>query len=214
MLAARTVDFPDRGAALFCLQAVFADVAVGAYADIQLAAILAGHHVFGPVMVQRAAGQIDDRGAGRFDRSFTRLIGEAQQLVRVGHIQVVADQGHAKRRIEVFQEHRAGLGDTVVVGVTQQRDAVRTRHAGTGPAHDLLHDPAANAPGVIGLGWRVGFRDQHIAVGQHIQPAGMVQALGERRHLGTGGGRWLHAVRPADGGGDVHGGDQRLVRLR
>ncbi|KAI3483878.1 hypothetical protein L1887_53113 [Cichorium endivia] len=64
-----------------------------------------------------------------------------------------------------------------------------------------------------GLGRRIGFGHQHIAIGQHIQPARVIQAFGERCHLGARGGGWLHAIRPANGWGDIHGGDQGLVGL-
>ncbi|MNF84505.1 hypothetical protein D3C76_1080290 [compost metagenome] len=40
----------------------------------------------------------------------------------------------------------------------------------------------------------------------------MLQPLGEGVHPGAGGGHWCGALRPADGGGDVDRGDERLVR--
>ncbi|MNP52405.1 hypothetical protein D3C76_1467990 [compost metagenome] len=63
VVAGGTIHFPDCRAALLLVQAVFADVAVGAYRDVQLAAVLAGDDIFGPVVIQRAPRQVDD-----FDR--------------------------------------------------------------------------------------------------------------------------------------------------
>ena len=58
LLAGRQVDLPDRGAAFFDLHAVLADIAVGADGRIQLRAVRAGDDVLGPVVVDRAAGQV------------------------------------------------------------------------------------------------------------------------------------------------------------
>ncbi len=97
MLARGAVDLPDRRSAFLRRQAVLTDIAVGADTHIQLAAVLAGHHIFGPVVVDTAARQVDHLGTGLLDRGFTRLVREAQQLVRIGDVQVVTHQGHAKR---------------------------------------------------------------------------------------------------------------------
>ena len=101
-----------------------------------------------------------------------------------------------------------------MVGIAQQGNAVRARHAGASAVHDFFHHPAAHAFGIVRLGRCIGLGHQHVAVGQHVEPARMIQAFGERGHLGTGGGDGLGAFGPADGRGDIDGGDQRLVRLR
>jgi hypothetical protein len=84
-------------------------------------------------------------------------------------------------------------GRSVVVGVAHQGDAVGRGHGGAGPAHDDLLEPALDALAVLGLGRGVGLGDQHVAVGQHVEPAGMIQAADQ------GGGDEARARRPASG---------------
>ncbi|MNZ52890.1 hypothetical protein D3C78_707540 [compost metagenome] len=165
LVAGGAINFPDRRATCFLLQAIFRDVAVRADGHVQLAAVLAGDDVFGPVMVQCATGQVDHLHGGGGDRSGAVCIVEAQQPIRIRDVQIVADQGHAKGRVEVFNERGAGFGVAVVVGVAQQGDAVRAGHAGTGARHDFFGDPADHACAVIRLGWGVGFGHQHISIG-------------------------------------------------
>src|SRR6185437_16507921 len=67
MCAGGSVDLPDRGAPALGLYAVFGDVAVGADTRIELGAVRARRQALGPVMVDRAAGQFGEQGAGRGD---------------------------------------------------------------------------------------------------------------------------------------------------
>ncbi len=160
------------------------------------------------------AGRSNTLVALRVDARLAGGVGEAQHRVGVGHVEVAADQRHAERRVQARQQHAARLGDAVAVGVAQQGDAVGARHAGAGARHHLLHDPALDALAVLGLGRGVGLGDEHVAVGQHEQPARMVEAGGERLHREAGGGRGPRAGGPADGGRDVDGGDERGLRRR
>ena len=214
MLPGRRVHFPDRCPFLFLVHAVLGDIAVGADGHIQLPAVRAGDDVLGPVVVQRPARQLADRLARAVQRGGAFLVLEAQQAIGVGHIQVIADQGHAERRVEVLEEHRAGFRHAILVGIAQQGDAVGARYASAGLGHDLLHHPATDALAVVGFLRCVGFRDQYVAIGQHIEPARVIQATGEGDHLGALGRLGLAAIGPADGRGDVHRGDQGLVRFR
>ena len=59
----------------------------------------------------------------------------------------------------------------------------------------------------------IAFGDQQIAIGQSVDPARVVEVLGERGYLGTGSGDGFGALRPADRRGDVHRRDQGLVRF-
>ncbi|MND81416.1 hypothetical protein D3C80_732150 [compost metagenome] len=59
LLAGGAIHFPDRRATFFLVHAVFRNVAVGTHGDVQLAAVLAGDDVFGPVVIQQAARQVD-----------------------------------------------------------------------------------------------------------------------------------------------------------
>ena len=94
--AALGVNFPDGGTASLGRHAVFRHVAVGADRDIELAAIRTGNDVFRPVMVDGAARQVhhlDRRGA---NGGFATLVGKAHQRIRIGHVQLVTHQRHAK----------------------------------------------------------------------------------------------------------------------
>ncbi|MNH23831.1 hypothetical protein D3C79_837430 [compost metagenome] len=101
-----------------------------------------------------------------------------------------------------------------MITVAQQADAIRAGDPGTSTFHHLAHDPATNAFAVFRLGRRIGFGDQYVAIGQHIEPARMVQAVGERGDLRARRRDRRAALWPADGGGDVDGRDQGLVRFR
>ncbi|MNV66157.1 hypothetical protein D3C71_1588970 [compost metagenome] len=67
---------------------------------------------------------------------------------------------------------------------------------------------------VLGAGFRFGlvaFGHQHIAIGQHIHPARMVQARGQRRDLEAFG-RLRHLpLGPAQCGRDIHRGQQTAL---
>ena len=81
------------------------------------------------------------------------------------------------------QQRRALIGDAVAVGVAQQRDAIGARHRGPRALHRLLHEEALDALAVLGPLGRRGFGDQHVAVRQHVQPARMIEPVGERDDL-------------------------------
>ncbi|CAI8916084.1 hypothetical protein EMIT0P294_30184 [Pseudomonas sp. IT-P294] len=100
-----------------------------------------------------------------------------------------------------------------MVLVSQQGDAIGAGDASTGTAHDFLHHPASNAFAVIGFGWRVGFSHQHVAVGQHIKPARVIESFGERGHLSAWRGSGFCTGRPADCRGDIHRRNQGFVRF-
>ena len=122
--AAFWVYFPDRGAAFLGLHAVFRHVAVGAHGDKKFAAIRAGDNVFRPVVIDGAAGQINDLDRRGADAGLSGLVRDLHQRIGIGNVQVAAHQRHAKRRIQVLQENRAGFGLAVAVHIAQQRDAV------------------------------------------------------------------------------------------
>ncbi len=214
MPAGGAVDLPDGGAPFLRGDAVLGGVAVGADGHVEVPPIRGGDDVLGPMVVDGAAGEIDHLHAGYGDLGLPAAVGKAQQRVGVGDVKVVADEGHAEGRIEALEEYRAGLGHAVAIGVAQQGDAVGAGHAGTGTPHHQLRDPALDARGVFGPGRRVGLGYQHVAIGQHEEPARMVECVGkggdaQARRSGRGG-----AGGPALGRRDVDGGEQRLVRRR
>ncbi len=161
-------------------------------------------------MVDRTSRQIHHLDAGRRDARVAGGIGESQHRVGVGHVEIVAHQHHAERRVQPFQQHRAQVRHSVTIGVAQQRDAVGAGHTSARPFHHQAHQPTLDALGVFGLGRSVGLRHQHIAVGQHMQPARVVQAAGERGHARARRRLRRRTGRPTLGGRDIHGRNQRL----
>jgi len=148
----------------------------------------------------------DARVAGR--------IRKAQHRVGVRDVQIVAHQRHAERRVQPFEQHRTQIGHAVSVGVAQQCDAVRAGYAGTRALHDQAHHPADDSLAVFGLGRSVGLGHQHVAVGQRIKPARVVEAGREGGHAQAGGGLRCGAGGPALRRCDVDGRDQRALRCR
>ena len=171
----------SRMAARLCLvrHPVLRDIAVGPDRDVEARSVDARDHVLGPVMIDGTRGQIDDLLARLRDLRGARSVGKAQNRVGAGDVQIVADERHSERRIESLQEHRPRVRDAGTAGVAQQRDSIRARDARTRAAHHGLHEPALDAFAVVRLWRRIGFGDQHVAVGQDVEPAGMLQSLGE-----------------------------------
>ncbi len=177
-------------------------------------AVPARDDVLGPVVIEGSGGQIDNLPSSIDDLRLACLVRKTHDGVGVGHIQTAADERHAERGVQSFEESRPCFRDAVAVRVAQQRDAVCARNASTGTLHGFLHDPALDAFAVLGLRWRVGLCDQDIAVGQDIEPARMIEAVRigrdrescSRRRRGT---HW-----PTPGRGDVDGRQHGVIRRR
>ena len=71
-------------------------------------------------MVDRTAGQLGEPRAGRPDLGVALLVRIADDGIGVGDVEIVADEGHAERRIQMIEEDAADLRLAVAVGVTQQ----------------------------------------------------------------------------------------------
>ena len=165
-------------------------------------------------MIAPAGRQIDDLFPLRGDLGLAFLIRKAQDRVGVGDIEILADERHAERRVEVLQEDCARLRDSIAVGIAQQRDTVGAGDRSAGAAKHQPRDPAHDAALLLPPRRGVGLRHQHVAVRQHIEPARMIEpgrqgvdreTLGRNRHA---------AVGPADRRRDIDGRDHGLVRLR
>ena len=212
------VDFPDRSTAFFGRNAVLADVAVGADRYVKLGTVAIGDDVFGPVVVD-AGRQLGHQRWRRGDLGLAFDVRHLHQRIGVGNEELVADQHHAERRGKVLQEHFLDFSHTIVVGVAQQRNAVGARGTGAGALHDHAHhfvpdlceQPVAAILGFLRLGRRIALGHEHVAVGQHIDPARMVEPARQRCHREAAGRRRPGGVGPTDGGRDVDGRDQRLV---
>ena len=114
---------------------------------------------------------------GGGDLRLAGAVGETKQRIGVGDVEVVAHQRHAERRRQPGQEYGSGLGDAVAVGVAQQDDAVGARNLRSGDALGQLHHDVAE--GLWPAWLRVRLGNQHVAVGQDVQPARMVEAAGK-----------------------------------
>jgi hypothetical protein len=88
------IDLEDRGAVGLLVQPVLADVAVRADGHVEPRAVAVRDDVLRPVMVERAAGQIDDLRSRAVDARDAVVVSEAHERVGVGNVEVAADQRH------------------------------------------------------------------------------------------------------------------------
>jgi hypothetical protein len=137
----------------------------------------------------------------------------SRHRIGVGDVKVLPDQRHAERRVQVLEKHASRFSDAIAVAVAQQGDAVGARGAGAGALLHELDDPALDALPLLGPLRRIGFRDQHVAIGQNIEPARMVEIAREGGHRKPGGRGRFRSGRPALGGRDVDDGNERRFRL-
>ena len=214
MIAGRRVDLPDRGAAFLLGHAVLGDVGIGADPDIE-PPVGAGDEAFGPMVVpfRRKPG---DRPRRRGDRGCGRIVGEGDQRVGIGDVERVAEQGHAERRGEAGEVGRPHLRDAVAVAVAQQSDPVRAGDGRAGRAHEDPHEGRFEAALLIlrRRRRRGAFGDQHVAIGKHVEPARMIEPIGEAGDAEPCRGNGRRAFGPADGVGDFDGRDQAAHRRR
>ncbi len=212
MTAGTRVHFPHRGTSGLVLHAVLGRVAVGSNSDVEVGAVRAGDQVLGPMVIDQAGRQVDDLGGGRGDACRSGRVRKAQHRVRIGYVQLIADERHPERRMQALEEYAAAIRDAAAVSVAQQGDAIGAGRRRAGAGHDLLHDPTLEAFAVVGLVGRIGLRDQHVAVGQDVEPARMREPGCECGHARASCSRRLAAGGPSLGRSNVHRRQQRLVR--
>src|SRR5271167_3792535 len=99
------VDLPYGGSLTFDLDSIFADIAVGTDSDVKLGAIRTGKQGLGPVVVDRPAWQVGQFGSLSRDGGLSILIRVADDGIGVRHIEIVANQRDAKRRVQVVQKY-------------------------------------------------------------------------------------------------------------
>ena len=201
------VDFENISAAHLVLSPVLLHVRARAHRHVNFGAVGVGQQVTGPVVVVAALGQVEDALTIARDFGGPRLVGEAQHAVGVGHVEVIAHHQHAKRLAETFgEEGGAQVGLAVVVGVAQQRDAVCAVVA----QRARFIEPEFGGHFERQTRWDgAGFGYQHVAVGQHVQPAGAVELASVLRYDETSGRYRRFAGRPGlnvDAVGDGLGG--------
>ncbi len=213
-LAGGEVQLPDSRAPLFVGQTPFGDVAVRSDPDVQLGPVGGSNQALGPVPVDRTGGKVHDLRAGSGDPGLVGLVRETDHGVGVRDVQRLLDERHAEGCVESGQEHGPQLRLAVPVGVPQQRDAVGAGHRPAGLLLESLEEPASDPLVVLGPRGRVGLGHENVAVREHVQPARVVQASGERRHGRSLRGHRLARRGPAFRGDDVDERDERRVRRR
>ena len=125
--------------------------------------------------------EADEFLARRRDAVRARHIGKGHHAVGVADIEGVAQQRHAERLAQSFHENLADFGDAVAVLVAQQRDAVGADAQRVGTPHRRLHRIAEHAADRAGDLRRLGNED--VAIGQHVDPARMVETGRKRIDL-------------------------------
>ena len=158
-----------------------ADIGLRADRDIELGLVRADQQVARPVAVGLVGREPLAR---RGDLGLAGLVGEGEDPVGIADVERRADQRHAEGLVEASEEGLADLGDAVAVRVAQQRDAVGARP--DAPARAIVA-VIAWSKSVRGLpGWVSDFGGQHVAIGQHIDEARMLEAGGEGIDLEPG----------------------------
>ena len=208
------IDLPNRSAAFFFFDAILADVAVGADGGVQLHSVGTGNDVLCPVMIEGAGRQVGYHRARCSDSRLPRHVRKANDSIGIRDVQRLSHQGHAKRRFEPVDEDAPVVGDTVAIRIAQQCDPVGTRRSCARLRHEHLHEPAPDAFAVIRLRGRVGFGNQYVAIGQHMNPPRMIQAFGKTRYRHTRCHYGLRPGRPAFGCRDVDGRNDGGRRVR
>jgi hypothetical protein len=145
-------------------------------------------------------------------------IGKGKDPVGVADIEGVVDQRHAERLVQSLEKHRLDFGDAIAVAIAQKNDPVRADADRRRPPHRAQHRIIEDALDRCRLEQRL--RDQHIAIGHHLDPTGMTETSGEGVHLETGCRHRLLVLAPASCRGHFErreaalGSCRRDVRLR
>ena len=165
-------------------------------------------------MIDRSTRQRRQHFAGRGDLRLVGLIRIFDDGIGVGNVEIITDQRHAERRIQMVEKDRLHVGDAVAVGIAEQRDAVaRSRlSARCRPGLDVSHDDFLGTLDRRGLR-RLGFDHQNIAVGQHVDRARMLKPGRHGLNLETLGHRRRLSLLPANHLGDMHRRKQILLQV-
>ena len=196
------IDLPDRRAALFSLKPFFDNIRVGPDPDVQLRAIGAGDQILGPVVIDRATGQISqdpartDRGAAGRVLIFPDRIGRRD--VKFG-----ADQRDPERRGKLGDQHGLLVGHPVTVAIVQQQHPVARFPLGVRAADHQSVDDILRPLNLLQTRPAT-FDHQQITAGQGQDPARPVQIARDRRDGIAGGNRWAVIGRKPDRLGDGH----------
>jgi hypothetical protein len=166
------------------------------------------------VAVNRAGRQIHHLDAGRGHLHCALAIGEAHKRIGSGDIKIVADERHAEWGIQPVQEDGARVYNAIAINVAEQGDAVGAGHGRPRPFHDQLHNPASEAFAILGPGRGIGLGDEDVAIGEDIEPAGVIKAGRISAHRQARCHHRSRTAKPALGRGDVDGGKQGGIWCR
>ena len=174
------VDLPYGSTFTFGLDTILGHVAVGSNGDVKPGSVGRRDHVLGPVMVDRTGGQRNHRGAGGSDGGLTGDVRKAHHRVAVGHVEVIAHECHAERRIQVGEEDGARFSDAIPIAITQKDDAIGTWHTRSSLLLEKPEEEPLDPLRIIRPLGRVGLGHEHVAVGQHVEPAWVGKVTRER----------------------------------
>ena len=156
----------NRGAPFLDFEAFLGDVAARSDRHKELGAVARWQNVARPVVPYL---QVHELLALRGDAGVAFLVRIDDDAVGVRHVELVANERHAERLAQALKENGLLLGDAVAVLVAQERNAVRVLDRRAHLALDVILEQRARRPG--GRGFTGKFRDQYVAVRQHVDPA-------------------------------------------
>ncbi|MCY1546231.1 hypothetical protein D9M68_822200 [compost metagenome] len=131
------------------------------------------------MVIQIARRQIDNLLRRGSYTGAAALIGEGDEGIGVGDVDPAVREGHAEGRIQSLQKCPAHVGGAISVSVAQERDPIGAFGCRAGTLHCGAHDQFAEAEPTPLLFRRITFSNQHIAIGQDVQPTGVVETCGE-----------------------------------
>ena len=201
-LAARQIELMDRCTPLLGIHAALADIAERADPCIELAPVGTRQQAARPMAAGLERCELPPR---RGDAAGPRGVGEGHHAVGVADVERVAQQRHAERLVQSLQKNLADLGYAVAIRIPQPGDAVRADPHGGGALHRAEHGVVEQRPDGPGHGQRLG--DQHVAIGQDVDPAGMPKPGRERVHLEPGRRDRRLPFAPTPGRRHLEGGD-------
>lgn len=75
-------------------------------------------------MIDGTTGQRGERRSGRSNFRFAFGVWISDDGIRIGDVEIIADQGYAKWRVQVVKKHASDIRHAITVGVTQQRNPI------------------------------------------------------------------------------------------
>src|SRR5437764_3135143 len=98
------------------------------------------------MVVARAGRQVDYFHAGRRDARLAGRIRKAEYRIGIGHVEVIAHEHHAERRVQPCEEDGTRFRDAVTIGVAQEYDSVSPSPARL-PGEAPISPSVSSSPG-------------------------------------------------------------------